>query len=104
MITPAGNWSLRICECPMARCIGWWRDAAGSPPISTFDPAIDRPPASPHTTANLPRQQPTAGCPLWRKDRRHLGMSAQYTAERFAVVYSDAEYGKEWVRRQAQVR
>src|SRR5437870_5275828 len=40
----------------------------------------------PSTTANLPRQKPTAGCPPWRRDRRHLGISAQHTVERFAVV------------------
>src|SRR3989442_12638474 len=38
------------------------------------------------TTANLPRQKPTAGCPPWRRDRRHLGISEQRTVERFAVV------------------
>src|SRR5439155_13087051 len=42
--------------------------------------------AMPNTTANLPRQKPTAGCPPWRRDRRHLGISAQHTVERFAVV------------------
>jgi hypothetical protein len=42
VITPTENLSHRIYECLMVRCIGWWRDAAGSPPISTFDPAIDR--------------------------------------------------------------
>lgn len=31
MIAPAGNLSRRLCECPMARCIGWWKDAVGSP-------------------------------------------------------------------------
>jgi len=41
---------------------------------------------SPNTTANLPRQKPTAGCPPWRRDRRHLGISEQRTVERFAVV------------------
>src|SRR5712692_1967498 len=42
----------------------------------------------PSTTANLPRQKPTAGCPPWRRDRRHLGISEQRTVERFAVVLS----------------
>jgi hypothetical protein len=40
----------------------------------------------PSTTANFPRQKPTAGCPPWRRDRRHLGISGQRTVERFAVV------------------
>src|SRR5713101_9735749 len=41
------------------------------------------------TTANLPRQKPTAGCPPWRRDRRHMGISEQRTVERFAVVLGD---------------
>src|SRR5438128_8749138 len=44
------------------------------------------------TTANLPRQKPTAGCPPWRRDRRHLGISAQHTVERFAVVLGSVDF------------
>src|SRR2546426_2123232 len=44
------------------------------------------------TTANLPRQKPTAGCPPWRRDRRHLGISEQRTVERFAVVLGVIAY------------
>src|SRR6266705_2477773 len=45
-----------------------------------------------NTTANFPRQKPTAGCPPWRRDRRHLGISEQRTVERFAVVLGVIAY------------
>src|SRR6266704_4130257 len=49
------------------------------------------------TTANLPRQKPTAGCPPWRRDRRHLGISAQHTVERFAVVLRSQDEGDQMI-------
>src|SRR3989442_547139 len=66
---------------PNAMCKRW-----DTPIITAHEPPSVVTIGLPTTTANLPRQKPTAGCPPWRRDRRHLGISEQRTVERFAVV------------------